>query len=70
MNVQPGLLAKKLGMTQLFLEDGSRVPVTALSIRGNTVTAHRTTERDGYVAVQVGFGKQKCSRLTKADLGH
>ncbi len=70
MNVQPGLLAKKLGMTQLFLEDGSRVPVTVLSIKGNTVTAHRTNERDGYVAVQVGFGEQKASRLTKADLGH
>jgi large subunit ribosomal protein L3 len=70
MNVQPGMLATKLGMTQLFLEDGSRVPVTVLSVKGNTVTAHRTDERDGYVAVQVGFGEQKPSRLTKADLGH
>jgi large subunit ribosomal protein L3 len=70
MNVQPGMLAKKLGMTQLFREDGVRVPVTVLSIKGNTVTAHRTDERDGYVAVQVGFGDQKPSRMTKADLGH
>lgn len=69
MNVQPGLIAKKLGMTQLFLEDGKRVPVTVLSVKGNTVTAHRTEERDGYTALQVGFEDQKPSRLTKADLG-
>jgi large subunit ribosomal protein L3 len=63
------MVAKKLGMTQLFLEDGSRVPVTVLSIKGNTVVAHRTEERDGYTALQVGFEGQKASRLTKADLG-
>ncbi|MCX4239827.1 50S ribosomal protein L3 [Paraliomyxa miuraensis] len=69
MNLQPGLIAKKLGMTQLFLPDGTRVPVTVLSVKGNTVTAHRTTERDGYTALQVGFEEQKASRMTKADLG-
>jgi large subunit ribosomal protein L3 len=69
MNVQPGLIAKKLGMTQLFRPDGTRVPVTVLSIKGNTVTAHRTIERDGYTALQLGFEEQKPSRLTKADLG-
>ncbi len=69
MNVQPGLLAKKLGMTQLFDKDGTRVPVTVLSVTGNTVTAHRTEERDGYSAVQIGFSDQKASRMTKADLG-
>ncbi len=69
MNLQPGMLAKKLGMTQIFLEDGTRVPVTVLSVRGNTVIAHRTMERDGYTALQVGFDEQKPSRLTKADLG-
>ena len=69
MNVQPGLIAKKLGMTQLFLDDGTRVPVTVLSVKGNTVLAHRTEERDGYTALQVGFEDQKPSRLTKADLG-
>ena len=70
MNVQPGMLAKKVGMTQLFREDGSRVPVTVLQIKGNTVTAHRTVERDGYAALQVGFEDQKPSRLSKAALGH
>jgi large subunit ribosomal protein L3 len=69
MNVQPGIIAKKLGMTQLFLPDGTRVPVTVLSIKGNTVTAHRTIERDGYTALQLGFEEQKPSRMTKADLG-
>lgn len=69
MNVQPGLLAKKLGMTQLFDKDGTRIPVTVLSFKGNTVTAHRTEERDGYTAVQIGFSDQKPSRMTKADLG-
>ena len=69
MNQQPGLLAKKLGMTQLFDNDGNRIPVTVLSVAGNTVTAHRTQERDGYTAVQIGFEDQKPTRMTKADLG-
>lgn len=69
MNLHPGLLAKKLGMTQLFDKNGTRIPVTVLSVAGNTVTAHRTAERDGYTAVQIGFGDQKPSRMTKPDLG-
>lgn len=69
MNVQPGMVAKKLGMTQVFLEDGTRVPVTVLAVKGNTVLAHRTQERDGYTALRIGFDEQKPSRLTKADLG-
>ena len=63
------MLAKKLGMTQIFLDDGSRVPVTVLSVKGNTVLAHRTEERDGYTAIQLAFDDQKASRLTKPDLG-
>ncbi len=69
MNVQPGVVAKKIGMTQLFLEDGSRVAVTVLTVKGNTVLAHRTQERDGYTALQVAFDEQKASRLNKPDLG-
>ena len=69
MNLQPGIIAKKLGMTQLFDEEGNRIPVTVLSIKGNTVTAHRTQERDGYTAVQIGFQDQKPSRMTRPDLG-
>ncbi len=69
VNVQPGMLAKKLGMTQLFLDDGTRVPVTVLSVKGNTVLAHRTEERDGYTAIQLAFDEQKASRVNKPDLG-
>jgi large subunit ribosomal protein L3 len=70
MNLQLGLIAKKIGMTQIFLEDGTRVPVTVLAAGGNAVTAHRTTERDGYIAVQLAFGEKKEHRATKAELGH
>jgi large subunit ribosomal protein L3 len=67
--LQPGMLGKKLGMTQIFLADGTRVPVTVVSVKGNTVIAHRTVERDGYTALQLGFDEQKPTRMTKADLG-
>ena len=63
------MVAKKIGMTQLFLENGDRVPVTVLSVKGNTVLAHRTDDKHGYTAIQVGFDEQKPSRMTKADLG-
>jgi len=72
MNVQlgqPGMLGKKLGMTQVFLEDGTRVPVTVVSIKGNTVLGHRTTERDGYTALQIGFEERKPARFSKPHLG-
>ena len=70
MQTEMGLIAKKIGMTQLFQEDGTRVPVTVLEAKGNVVTAHRTDERDGYTALQLGFGEQKASRMTKPQLGH
>jgi large subunit ribosomal protein L3 len=69
MNFQLGLIAKKIGMTQIFAEDGTRVPVTVLHVAGNVVTAHRTVERDGYTALQVGFDEKKESRATKPELG-
>ncbi len=69
MNFQLGLIAKKIGMTQIFAEDGTRVPVTVLHVAGNVVTAHRTEERDGYTALQVGFEEKKESRANKAELG-
>jgi large subunit ribosomal protein L3 len=69
MNQQPGVLARKIGMTQIFEADGTRVPVTVLLARGNAVVAHRTLERDGYTALQLGIEEQKASRMTKADLG-
>jgi large subunit ribosomal protein L3 len=70
MNLHLGLLGKKLGMTHVFEDDGTRVPVTVVAVGGNVVTAHRTTERDGYTALQLGFDEQKPSRVNKPDLGN
>jgi large subunit ribosomal protein L3 len=64
------ILAKKLGMTQLFQEDGSVARVTVLQAGPCPVTAIRTHERDGYEAVQLAFGQTKEKHLTKAELGH
>lgn len=64
-----GLLAKKLGMTELYLEDGSRIPVTVLHCGGNLVTAHRTPERDKYSAIQLAYDEVKPSRVSKPKLG-
>jgi large subunit ribosomal protein L3 len=66
----PGILAKKLGMTQLFLEDGRVERVTVLEAGPCPVTAVRTDETDGYTAVQLAFGATKEKHLTKAELGH
>ncbi len=66
----PAILAKKLGMTQVFQEDGSVARVTVLQAGPCPVTAIRTLERDGYEAVQLAFGQTREKRLTKAELGH
>jgi large subunit ribosomal protein L3 len=66
----PAILAKKLGMTQLFLEDGRVERVTVLEAGPCPVTAIRTQDRDGYVAVQLAFGASKEKHLTKPELGH
>ncbi|MEA3364619.1 MAG: 50S ribosomal protein L3 [Candidatus Hydrogenedentes bacterium] len=64
------LLGKKLGMTRLFTEDGRWIPVTVLEAGPVTVMQVKTHERDGYEAVQLGFGDIKESRLTKPVVGH
>jgi large subunit ribosomal protein L3 len=66
----PAILAKKLGMTQLFREDGSVARVTVLEAGPCPVTAVRNIERDGYAAVQLAFGAAREKHLTKAELGH
>jgi len=66
----PAILAKKLGMTQLFMEDGRVERVTVLEAGPCPVTAVRSTEVDGYDAVQLAFGTTKEKHLTKAELGH
>jgi large subunit ribosomal protein L3 len=64
------ILAKKLGMTQVFQDDGSVARVTVLQAGPCPVTAIRTPERDGYDAVQLAFGQAKEKHLSKAELGH
>ncbi len=66
----PGILAKKLGMTQLFLEDGRVERVTVLEAGPCPVTGVKTAERDGYTAVQLAFGATKEKHLSKPELGH
>ncbi|MCK8787905.1 50S ribosomal protein L3 [Roseomonas sp. NAR14] len=65
-----GLIAKKLGMTRLFNDDGSTVPVTVLHLDEVRVVSTRTTEKDGYDAVQLGIGRAKPKNVTKANKGH
>jgi large subunit ribosomal protein L3 len=68
--MRSGVLAKKLGMTRLFLEDGRQVPVTVLQMENVEVVAQRTGEKDGYTAVQLGAGTAKPKRVSKAMRGH
>ena len=64
------ILGKKIGMTQLFTEEGESVPVTVIEATPNRVTAIRSDDEDGYTAVQLGYGEVKETKLTKARLGH
>jgi large subunit ribosomal protein L3 len=68
--MRSGVIAKKLGMTRLFLEDGRQVPVTVLQLDGLQVVAQRTADRDGYTAVQLGAGAAKAKRTTAPMRGH
>jgi large subunit ribosomal protein L3 len=63
--MRTGVIAKKVGMTRLFQEDGRHVPVTVLALEGCQVTAHRTADRDGYFSVQVGSGEAKQKNVNK-----
>ena len=63
--MRTGVIAKKVGMTRLFQEDGRHVPVTVLSLENCQVTAHRTQDRDGYYGVQVGSGEAKQKNVNK-----
>lgn len=65
-----GILGKKLGMSQLFLEDGSALGVTVIEAGPCKVTQIRSAENDGYEAVQIGLGARKAKSVSKAELGH
>jgi hypothetical protein len=68
--MRSGVIAKKLGMTRLFLENGAQVPVTVLQLDNLQVVAQRTADKDGYTAVQLGAGAAKAKRTTAAMRGH
>jgi large subunit ribosomal protein L3 len=68
--MRTGLLARKLGMTRIFTEDGNHVPVTVLAVDNCQVVAVRTPEKDGYSALQLGVGTAKVKNVSKAQRGH
>jgi len=65
-----GLVGRKVGMTRIFTDEGDSLPVTVLDVSDNRVTQIKTDAVDGYVAVQVAFGKRRASRVTKAMADH
>ena len=68
--MRSGIIAKKVGMTRLFMEDGKQIPVTVLHLDNLQVVAQRTADKDGYTAVQLGAGAAKAKRTSKAMRGH
>jgi large subunit ribosomal protein L3 len=68
--LRSGVIAKKVGMTRLFMEDGRQIPVTVLQLDNLQVVAQRTPEKDGYAAVQLGAGVAKAKRTSQAMRGH
>ncbi len=65
-----GLVGRKVGMTRVFTEDGISIPVTVLDVSTNCVAQIKTLESDGYIAVQLAFGKRRSSRIVKPLAGH
>jgi large subunit ribosomal protein L3 len=68
--MRTGVIAKKMGMTRIFIEDGRSIPVTVLSLEGCQVVAQRQPEGDGYTALQLGAGKAKVKNVSKGVRGH
>jgi large subunit ribosomal protein L3 len=68
--MRTGLIARKLGMTRLFTDAGAHVPVTVLQVDNCQVVAQRTSDRDGYTAVQLGVGAAKVKNVSRAERGH
>src|SRR5215210_4998861 len=70
MVMRTGVIAKKMGMTRLFQEDGRHVPVTVLALENVQVVARKNADDDGYVAVQLGAGTAKAKNVAKPQRGH
>lgn len=68
--MRSGIIAKKLGMTRLFMDDGKQIPVTVLQLDGLQVVSQRTADKHGYSAVQLGTGTIKAKRVSQAMRGH
>ena len=68
--MRSGVIAQKVGMTRIFTESGEHVPVTVLRLEGCQVVAQRTDEANGYTALQLGVGRRKASRTSKAERQH
>jgi large subunit ribosomal protein L3 len=68
--MRAGVIAQKVGMTRVFTDGGEHVPVTVLQLANCQVVAHRTKEKNGYVAVQLGSGARKINNVDKAQRGH
>ena len=68
--MRSGLIAQKLGMTRIYTDEGTVVPVTVLKVDNCQVVAQKTNDKDGYTALQLGAGVPKIKRLTKAERGH
>ena len=68
--MRSGIIAQKMGMTRIFTDAGEHVPVTVLKMDGLQVVAHRTQEKNGYTAVQLGVGMRKVKNVPKAERGH
>jgi large subunit ribosomal protein L3 len=68
--MRSGIIAKKVGMTRVFKEDGKQIPVTVLQLDGLQVVGQRTSDKDGYTAVTLGAGSPKVKRVSKAMRGH
>src|SRR5690606_8798853 len=68
--MRTGLIAQKIGMTRIFDDEGSHVPVTELKVDGCQVVSVKTEEKDGYVALQLGAGKRRLKNVSKPVRGH
>ncbi|MBX6425261.1 MAG: 50S ribosomal protein L3 [Variibacter sp.] len=68
--MRSGVIAQKMGMTRVFTDSGEHVPVTVLKLQNCQVIAHRSVEKNGYVAMQLGSGSRKPKNVTKAERGH
>ena len=68
--MRTGLIAKKVGMTRIYREDGEHVPVTVMHVDGCQVVGQRTNEKNGYTALQLGAGAKKAKRVNRAERGY